>query len=251
MKRWGPLSALMDALTTTPKQDTPDEITVVTWNIGNGRWHNIKATLYGWQEAGDQAGFMGQAKRYGVTVYRPDNPTGAASTPVGWDAKTLKGAQPFTHPLYHGGPIGPGTGPDIGKPKVLVGVRGTVNTIPVVMGNIHNYAGQRGNNKRAVISHNMVKEAVGYLSGFDGVRILTGDFNQTPRGYSTEPLVNAGWVSLQQRHTVPTHGASWAPDQIWVKGTPFFSITGMSQTVRNTGSDHMALINIFQIKAKS
>lgn len=250
-KRWGPLSAIVDTLTTPKQQDTPDLLTVATWNIGNGSWRNYTADLYGWQEAGDQSAFMRQASKNGVHVYRPDKPAGAASTPVGWRS-TIDKPSPFVHPLYKGGPIGPGTGPDIGKPKNLVGLSFTFHGLPIVMGNMHNYAGQRGRNQRALISSNMVREAVGFLNGMDGAKILTLDANTTANGYAVAPLRDAGYSCLQLGITrVPTHGPTWTPDQIWYKPTPFVHIRAIRQYTRNTGSDHKALFNVFEVTGKA
>lgn len=242
--RWGPLSYLFDRLAPTP-QDVPDRLAVASSNFGKGHWRNLHASLYGWQEAADQRDELRKAEKAGIKVYSPSSP--GASTPIGYDPRIIKEAHPFDHIIHK---HDPSLGSGAGKEKHLVGITFTFLGMPGVFGNLHNYNRQHGRNKEAVASHNMVRETVGIMRGYPGFKIVTMDANTDPRGYAVEPLRQAGFRSLQLTSRIATHGVNWSPDQIWYLPTPMTDIKATSQYGVNVGSDHLALVNLFDVRSR-
>ena len=166
---------------------------------------------------------------------------GQGSTAVLYDRQRLRLVDPIVEELYGGGDIGPGRGPDDGKPKWLIGGRflDLATGGEVAVATVHLYAGQRANNLRARIGRGMVARSVALLDR-DADAILVGDFNALPSSRTTEALRRDGWsCDHLDLDRLPTHGAAWSPDHLWARRRRWVS----HETIA-TRSDHRALVGV-------
>lgn len=228
---------------------TNNEITlsVGTWNIGAGTMEDAnrilnKVAVLAMQEASDRDSMFDTLREKGYGVIRPDQHVGQPATPLVFNKDRLKLLSRIVVPLYHGGPIGPGTGPDNGKPKWLIGAKfmDKKTNIRLAFGSIHCYAGQKDGNARRRISTDMVAKARDSYDRYRGIPFIMGDFNAEADTSTLHPLRNRGWhTDSIQNKKLGTHGG-WTPDQVWWRHDPKVRFDG-SETVKNR-SDHDALI---------
>lgn len=225
---------------------------LATWNIGGG---GISAGLsimgqvdaMALQEASDQNDMMEAFRNNGYGVIRPAGSVGQPATPLVYDKSALTLIDTIVVPLYPGGNIGPGTGPDDGKPKWLIGGRFThkASGKKVALTSMHCYAGQEGENLRRRVSREMVTKARDRFDTYDGLPFIMGDFNAVPGESTLEPLREHGWTCDHIAGSqISTHGG-WTPDHVWWKRDPGAKFVS-HRTIPN-GSDHDALIVVMNL----
>lgn len=230
-------------------------LTVGTHNLADATVDEAVAlaadcAVVAWQEAGDRGEVVRALAQAGHELHVPDVP-GGPSTPLSWQPSRLRFVRPLLVPLHPGGDIGPGTGPDDGKPKWLVGgfFVDLAARRRVAFGNVHLYAGQRVRarllNRRARIGRDMLDTVVATFAGYTGVAIIGGDFNTLPTSRTVAPLRDAGWVCSHDDRRIATHGRHWTPDHVWWR--PAVRIDFVRQSVRDTHSDHHALQVVLDI----
>ncbi|MGH3362860.1 MAG: hypothetical protein ACRDOM_10430 [Nocardioides sp.] len=202
-----------------------------------------------WQEGGDRGDVVRALSRAGHELHVPDVP-GGPSTPLSWHPSRLRFLRPLLVQLHPGGDIGPGTGPDDGKPKWLVGgyFVDLAARRRVAIGNVHLYAGQKARvgqlNRRARIGRDMLVTVATTFEDYTGVPIVGGDYNTLPTSRTVAPLRDAGWACSHDKRRIGTHG-KWTPDHVWWR--PSDRIAFVRQSARNTHSDHDALQVVLDI----
>lgn len=222
------------------------DLVATTWNIGD---HGTEKDAIGLAESSDVVGLQEASDRKqllidlhlrGYGLIRPEAHVGQEATPLVFNPVRLQLRRWFSLPLWPGGDLGPGTGPDDGKPKWLNGGMfcHLATGRRVTVANLHAVAGQN-HPERARIARRMVARAVRDLHARPGVLILLGDFNREANESTTMPLRRAGW-ECNQLHgwRYPTHG-HWAPDQVWWRADDRIRLHN-ARNIR-TGSDHHAL----------
>ena len=230
---------------------------VATWNVGNGTLADAGEVMecvaaMALQEASDQTRMLTALDRAGYGVIRPTAEVGQAATPLVFDPQRLRFVRPVQVLLHPGGPIGPGTGPDHGKPKWLIGGRfvDRITGRHLAICGIHCYAGQRHDpaNERASISREMVREAVNVLDPVRGLPILMGDFNALYDTPTVAPLRGHGWTCNHLvGGRVHTHGG-WSPDHVWWRKDERIHFVEQ-RTIANR-SDHDALIVTLAVNSR-
>lgn len=198
--------------------------TVATWNMGNGTRKDLlevatAADVLGLQEASDRVDDIDWLLSRGEHLaLRFDAMPGGKATPVLYKKAAVVATRGLFVPLLKGGtPVGEGKGPDHAKAKNLQGgyFIHRESRRRVAVGNLHCLAGQKGGNRRRLLSRAMVLNARREFADYGGVPILLGDFNADPDVHTLDPLYNAGWTSNHDEGGwLGTHG-NWTPDQIW------------------------------------
>jgi hypothetical protein len=207
----------------------------------------------GFEECSDQDDMFASLRDDGYGVVRLDRSVGQPATGIVYNRDELRLVHIESRLLYKGGDIGPGTGPDHGKPKWLTTAyfihRKTGRRIAFAV--IHAYAGQRqdhGGNERQDISQLMVSRANEHLHSYTGIAFLVGDFNAEPDTPTLAALRTHGWKCDQiVGKELGTHG-NWTPDQVWWHDPNHWVKFKKHHTISN-GSDHDAVIADFDITA--
>ena len=231
-------------------------IEVGTWNVGNGSIADARelmstVSVLAMQEASDQDKMIAALREDGYGIIRPQRKVGQPATPLIFNKRDLHCYRRFSVPLYSGGPIGAGTGPDDGKPKFLNGGKFIYKptSTKVAFASIHTYPGQKFHptNKRQHVSEEMVRKAVTYFETYRAIAFIMGDFNTNPDTETTLPLRRESWSWDQLTgDRLGTHG-SWSPDQIWWRNQGKRHCKFVHHKTVANGSDHDALIASLQI----
>ncbi len=228
-------------------------LTVGTWNAGNGTdqdgrevAHLVDA-LCG-QEFSDRGRLLHLLRTDGYKDICPPS-LGAPATPLVYDPRTLLFVRPLLVPMLQGKELdwGPGTGPDHGKPKWLVG--GYFIHLPsrrrVAVASAHKPAGHKPGNEREDAATLQSEREVDAFHGYTGIPIIGADNNAEPDMPCLDPLRHAGWKCDQLvGRRIPTHGG-WCPDHIWWRDDDRISLA--RHRVIANDSDHRADIADFDI----
>lgn len=225
---------------------TPDE--VVALMQGDGQ----PLTVLNLQEASDRFQVILALEAAGFGVIRMSTKTGMAATPQVFDPAQVEPIRTRVYLLHEGGDIGPGTGPDDGKPKYLqvTWFRHLESGRILVVANLHLYAGQ-AHPQRERLAVEMVQKVERILRSINAVIYLAGDFNTNPTSHVVQVLRDRRWSCVHDRGRFPTHGRTWRPDHIWrrdrwhrlhvvVRRQPRVRFT--DARTEETRSDHRALI---------
>lgn len=231
------------------KNETPFAIGYI--NVGRAKARDIvRAALtleldaWGGGECSDRPDVYSLARESGFHVAAPVDRPGGKATPIFWRAGgRFTDAAPFSRLLAVGGDIGPGTGPDHGKPKYLVGVRlrDQASGRVVVPATCHLYAGQDWHprpNMRATVSRGMLDNALALQSRRHGIPFLALDSNAAPDSPTWRVLAGRPRWTTNHRALEPitTHGEHWKPDAIAWRSDNRFVVD--DQGVVDVGSDH-------------
>lgn len=223
-----------------------ETLRVGTWNAGNGSMADCREILRHvdalcLQECSDQDRMMDAMRANGFSVIRP-LATGAAATPVIYEPDVLQFTRPLLRPLLWGGDLdwGPGTGPDHGKQKWLVG--GYFIHKPsrrrVAIGSAHKPAGHKPGNRREVAATLQSRRTVEVFKGYTGIPIVGADNNAEPDMPCMAPFRRADWkIDQLVGERKPTHGG-WCPDHIAWRDDERVQMA-YHETMAN-GSDHDA-----------
>lgn len=211
-------------------------------------------SVLGMVECSDRQDVVDALERAGFKVARLTGEPGQAATAVAYDPADVELLDVQSFPLYKGGDIGPGTGPDNGKPKWLLVVKfrhirsGRILLVAVE----HLYAGQ-SHAERERICRDMISKTAIRLGARTGVVVLLIDANDNPTSPTLAQLRRDGW---KNNHIVlgriTTHSVDWSPDQAWVHD--LFRLLAWSRfefithrTVKNW-SDHRGLIVVGRLR---
>lgn len=223
---------------------TAREVLDIMWRV------DVLATV----ETSDQQNIIDALIRSGYGVERWTHELGQAATAIAYNRGVLEVLETRCYPLYPGGDIGPGTGPDHGKPKWLLVVkfRHLETGRVVIVAVLHCYAGQ-AEDKREEIATAMVATAALRLARRLGVAVLLGDFNTLPKSPVTAPLRLDGWkCNHLELGRLVTHSTNWSPDHAWVRDLLRLAWWARvafirHRTVKN-GSDHRGLIVTLRLR---
>lgn len=244
------------------------EFRLATLNVGNASSGRVTSFIslnrldaICLQEVSDQDKLIELIDRLPhMRVIRHDKAVGQQATAVVYNSRTLHLKRSHAIGLFKGGPIGPGTGPDDGKPKFLQGGRFIhvptkrrieIDTLHLYPG--QNWGGPRHNpNQRAKISQSMVADTMNHTSQYTGITFLAGDFNASTDSPTLTHMFGkqSDWTCTHEQRPhqhLPTHG-QWDPDHICWRTTR--RVEFINHYVVDNLSDHNGLVGVFDIKVR-
>lgn len=246
------------ASTTDARKRGTEILTVGTWNAGNGtdtdgrEVMDLVDALCG-QEFSDRGRLLHLYRTDGYKVICPPS-LGAPATPLIYDPRTLLFVRPLLVPMLQGRELdwGPGTGPDHGKPKWLVG--GYFIHKPsrrrVAIASTHKPAGHKPGNQREDAATLQSRRSVEAFRGYTGIPIIGADNNAEPDSPCMDPLRHGGWkIDQLVGKRIPTHGPGWCPDHICWRDDDRISLE-YHRVIANR-SDHRADIATFALTVRA
>lgn len=201
-----------------------------------------------WQEMGDRSDIKGNLGGYRLIV--GDGKAGQASTPLGYDPNTLELIRERCFLLRESSPWGRGTGPDAGKAKWLIGgeFRHLATRRRVALFSTH-FPPTQGNPLRRRAAREMSRGIVASLAPETAVALVGMDANAEPGKAGIAPLEDGGWTWSQAVDPIPTHGSRGIDGVWWRANDHRLKYAGTSTL--HTGSDHLAAVVHFELKAKT
>lgn len=185
-----------------------------------------------------------------LRVIRRSRRLGQAAVGLVFRPDDLRLIVPVHRLLMAGQRVNPDTGPELIKPKWLVGatVEHRRASVVATIASTHRVAGQtpERDTERDEHAHRHAQRVATEMRNTDGYSIVGADWNSLPGDDSLRPLRQAGWTCDQLRgRRLDTHG-HWCPDHVWWEHQERLHFVG-HRLGRPIGGDHRPLVATFQL----
>jgi endonuclease/exonuclease/phosphatase family metal-dependent hydrolase len=228
------------------------EITLTTWNAGNGSNADFKQLLrqgiiLAGQEWGDQRDMTNVALDQDWKILDGSGKAGQSSTPLFYQPHSKNGAKllhRYAYSMIRSQNVGPGAGPSRLKAKWAIGGRFNLQGHHFNAVSTHLVASQE-----YPLRHKVAVRHVDHLLDAFNQRSLPtfimGDFNAVPDSDTLDALYRHGWTNSHiAGGDLNTHGSRSIDYVWWKKSAPIRFVE--HHTLKN-GSDHNALVATFKL----